>query len=275
MSTELVKIEPQDLAQGGVGVDFGSKLFRSKPMTLAINQSNTQVEGAVPGKFRITETGDQFERLSVVLLTMPEEGRNWYIGEPGTLHKKPENLMCFSRDMIKPDTRSKMPQAMFCKGCPKAEWDKSVTPNKPAPCDPQYYAIFIDTVTQMPLRMFINGASRVSFEKDTSILANKFRLLKSKGVKANLFDMKFDIFLERGKNKTFKNYVLRIDPKSPELIQSEEQRKEFGELYMNYVNADKSDEVNVAMEEAISQEDTAVDEAVSGEYVNEQGEIKI
>src|ERR1700674_77591 len=115
MSNELVKVNEEGkslVPTGGHGIDFGSKLFNLKPATLSIVQKMSQVANATPGKLRINETGEEFDLMTVVLLAMPVEWRDYHIGEKGGLNRTQENLMCFSRDLIRPDARSKDPQAL-------------------------------------------------------------------------------------------------------------------------------------------------------------------
>jgi hypothetical protein len=246
MSEALVKLDPTALAKGGQGINFGSKLFALTPATVSINQPMTQAEGAIPGKLRISETGDQFDSMRVVLLTMPVEQRSFYAGEAGQLNRTPENLMCFSRDMERPDAKAKVPQAMRCQGCPKASWEPWRTkfeksgikdPKLIPPCDAYYYALFIDQVYKMPLAMYIRGNSKSPFESAMKNLSRKFAMMKSQGHNPNIFDLSFVITTEKGKSggKISANYVLKIDNSTIKVI-TDEERSAFGDVYLQFIN---------------------------------------
>jgi hypothetical protein len=289
MSTELVQLKPeQQIVEGGAAIDFTSKLFRLKPATLSVNQNSTQADGALPGKFRINETGEQFDRMTVVMLVTPKESRKWYMGEKGTLYRVPENLMCFAKEPEhgqpwQPDSRSKMPQAVYCHSCPKANdvqanWAKykETGDRKDIPdCDREYFAVFVDTVTQMPLKMYVNSTHRNAFEEGTQVIARKIRHLQSQGLKPNLFDIQFDIYVEKKQNKNGKpaSYVLKIDGKSVKLV-SEKEKEAFGGMYVDYVN--RGTEMSLNEEQAsVEAADVEINKAVEGELVNEKGEVVI
>lgn len=235
---ELVKAQQQLPTAGmGVGIDFSSKLFQLKPTTLTINQGMTQAEGAIPGKLRVVETGEQFDDLTVTLLVTPEEARSWYIGEKGQLKRTPENLMCFSRDMVRPDPRSKMPQAITCATCDKHSWTNiEGQPGIPPECDPYYFAVFIDAVTQTPMKMYIYGTNKKPFEAGMQQLARTIKLLQAKGENPSIFDISFKISTEKYRNKAGQvNHILKVDGKSFHKVTPEE-AEAFGQLYTSYIN---------------------------------------
>jgi hypothetical protein len=269
MSTELVKINTVEaLAQGGAGLDFSTKLFALKPDTLTICQGQTQAVGAVPGKLRLS-SGELFTKMTVVLLDMPKEQRKWYIGEKGTLKNVPDNLMCYSFDMKRPDANAKMPQALSCAGCPKGVW----VDGNPPECDPYYYALFIDTITKIPMRMYIRGASRKPFEAAMQNLARKFKLLQSQGLKPNIFDMSFEISTKKHVNKAKQvSYVIDVDGQSFHLLKDEE-KPQFGEIYLQYINRGvQESDVDNEVEEASKTVDAAIG---TPETINAQGEVVI
>lgn len=260
--------------QGGLGLDFSSKLFALKPATININQPSTQAEGATRGLLRISETGEQFEEMQVALLLMPVEQRSYYVGEPGQLNRSPDNLMCFSRDMIRPDTKAKDPQASFCKSCPKQDWTKWRETKQKADipgCDAYYYALLVDTVYKLPLQMFIRSTAKKPFEAGMLELARTFTKMKAQGGNPNIFDIKFRIGtkqIQTGKNiswiPTFSNFKAIED----------EDRAAFGDIYLQYTNRNTpSDEEAqaVAQQEAEQQTQTTIDSAVlDGEYIDKE-----
>lgn len=250
-----MQVGQQAIQQGGVGLDFGSKLFQLKPATIVINQPNTQVEGATPGRLRITETGDQYDEMIVTLLMMPEERRDFYIGEPGQLNRSQENLMCFSRDMLRPDLKAKAPQGMTCATCPKASWEKwrqdKRKENIP-PCDAHYLALFIDTVYQLPLRMYIRSKAKDPFERGMQELARKFKLLQTDKQKRgealpNIWDIRFKLSTEKITTGKLASYVPKL---SDFKAVTPEEQLQFGQIYAEYTSRGKKQDDKAAEKEA-------------------------
>lgn len=260
MSTELVKSNTS-LVQAGQ-IDTTSKLFRLKPATLTINQGNTQVEGAIPGHLRVLETGEQFKKLTVVMLAQPKEPRFYHFGngEPGNeMNKKPENLACFSWDRIKPDPRSKQEQAITCASCPLSKWNNDVTPGKPPLCDEQYYIILGDTETQIPLRMYIKGSGIKTFEAGMQNWTRTYKLLHAKGKNPTIYNISFDLSSTKLNKNGKVIYAPSIDPKSFKLIGPEE-AEEFGAIYQSLIYGGSQDDP----EEETAKVNSSIDAAISG-----------
>jgi hypothetical protein len=286
MSSELTVLNNStEVQQGGLGVDFSSKLFQLKPATLGVVQKNTTLEGATPGRLRISDTGQQFEEVFATLLRMPTEGRQYHVGPPGELNRNPENLFCFSRDMQAPDPKSKVPQALLCSKCPRSDWgpwreskekngfaDKSLIPA----CDPSYYILLIDTVYQLPLQMYIRSKAREPFEQGMQNLARTLAIGKAQGKNPNLFDVKFRIKTKQITTGKFTSYVPVFE--NFEYV-SDEEREKFGEIYLQFINRSKTQDQLNAVAEAEAEVDNVqskIDSSVvEGEYVNESGEITI
>lgn len=278
MSNELAILgqEPQGTAlavqQGGLGIDFGSKLFQLKPATLNINQPSTQAEGAIKGLLRVSETGDQYEDLFVTLLLMPVEQRQYYVGEPGQLNRSQDNLHCFSRDMLTPDLKAKYPQSPTCKSCPKQDWTKWRETKAKAdipPCDAFYLAYMIDTVYKSPLKMYFRSTSKKPFEAGMQQLARTFAKMKATGGNPNIFDIGFKLstkMIQTGKNQSW------IPTFSDFRAIAPEEREAFGDIYLQYINRGvQSDEEIQALADAEAQAEsnTSIDKAVlEPEYVD-------
>lgn len=276
----LTIIGQQAIQQGGIGVDFKNKLFELKPATININQSNTQVEGAIPGKLRISETGEQFEEMFVTLLRMPEERRDYYTGEPGQLNRSADNLMCFSRDMIRPHKNAKVPQALRCDGCPRQDWTKwrqdKRKENIPA-CDAYYYALFIDTVYKLPLQMYIRSKAKGPFEAGMQELARKYKLMQAQGMNPNIFDITFRLATKKILTGKLPSYVPVL---SNFKAVTDEERESFGQIYLDYANRGKRQADQQAQEEAteqIEQQSQIIDAEIvtPGSDSTIQGEIII
>jgi hypothetical protein len=258
--------------QGGLGIDFGSKLFALKPATLNINQPSTQAEGAIKGHLRVSETGDQFTELFVTLLAMPSEQRQCYIGEPGQLNRTPENLVCFSRDMKYPDAKAKEPQALKCDGCSQSSWDawrESRSKSDIPKCDAFYLAYLIDTVYKSPLKMYIRSTAKKPFEAGMQQVARTFAKLKASGKNPNIFDIGFKIstkMITTGKNQSW------IPVFSDFRAIEEDEREAFGDMYLQFINRGVQSDAD-AQAEAIAEAEVAVNEAINSavlepEYVN-------
>jgi hypothetical protein len=290
MSTELVTIgQPStDLAvPSGMGIDFNSPLFQLKPATLSINQPNTQVDGAIKGKLRLSDTGDQFDELFCTLLVMPVEKRAYYVGQAGQLNRTPDNLMCFCSNVQRnasrvevtgPDNKAKVAQAMRCNGCPKASWDKwrQTKQKEDLPgCDLYYYALLIDTKYKMPMQMFIRSKAKQPFEQGMEKLSRRFLMMKSQGLNPNIFDIGFTLKTKKIQTGALVSYV-------PELADfraiTQEEKVEFGTIYQQFVaRQSKSSDIDPEMEAAdqIAETTENLDAAVSGVGEVLEGEIVI
>lgn len=286
MGTELTVLNNNTaIQQGGLGVDFNSRLFNLKPATLSIVQPNSQVENAVKGNLRISETGDQFSELWATLLVMPTEQRQYYIGQPGELNRTPENLMCFSTDMVKPHDKARIPQAPFCANCPKADWEpwrewkeKNGVANKNLipPCDASYLALLIDTNYKLPLKMYIRSKAKETFEFGMNNVARVIAMMKAEGKNPNIFDVKFRISTKQITTGKFVSYVPVFDKPTPI---TEAEREQFGAVYLQFINQRVQREQAEAQAEAeaeVSESQAKVESSVTeGEYVGSDTEIPI
>lgn len=275
MSNELTVLNNQNTSiqtnQGGLGLDFGSKLFQLKPATINIVQPNSQAEGAIKGKLRISETGDQFDSMFVTLLTMPVEQRSYYAGEPGTLSRTPDNLMCFSRDMVRPDPKAKVPGALRCEGCPKASWDKwrqTKERKDIPPCDAYYYTVLIDTEFKMPLQMYIRGGGKAPFEQGMQNLSRKFAMMKAKGLNPNIFDIGFKLSTARSQKGQTVTYLPVL---SDFRVLTEAEREEFGEVYQQFINR-KNRAADAAQAAEVDQIDEST-KTIDAQVVEPTGEV--
>lgn len=286
MSSELTVVQPPSIQQGGMGIDFNSKFFKTKPATLVINQPNTQVEGALKGHLRVNETGDQYKEMFVTLLMMPVEKRAYYIGEAGQLNRSQENLMCFCRNVNRnprgfetqgPDSEAKMPQSLSCSNCRQSSWDKWRQTKKKEDlpgCDLYYYVLLLDTEFKIPLQMFIRSKSKGPFEAGMENVKRLALKMKSQGLNPNIFDIGFKLSTKQITTNKASSYVLHM---SDVQAISPEHREEFGGIYEQFASrySQGSDE-GVSDTQQINQTDQAIDAAVvppTGNVV--QGEITI
>lgn len=277
MSTELTVLNNnQAIQEGGLGVDFSNKLFKIKPGTLTIVQNNSTIGGALKGHLRISETGDQFSDLTAVLLTMPQEQRQYHIGNPGELNRTPENLVCFSNDLIKPNVKSRIPQAVLCSSCPRADWtawreykeanNGQTNKNLIPPCDVFYLATLLDTKYQLPVRMYLRSKAKQEFEAGMNNLSRVLAMKKAEGKNPNIFDVQFKISVKEIINGKYKSYVPKF---SDFKYITDEEREKFGAVYFQFLDSMKKP---VTTNEPDSDQ---VDSTIEGEYVGPDGEITI
>jgi hypothetical protein len=272
MSTALTVLNNTAIQEGGLGVDFGNKLFKVKPGTLTIVQNNSTIEGALKGHLRIAETGDQYKELTATLLMMPQEQRQYHIGNPGEMNRTPENLVCFSRDLIKPDPKSKIPQAILCANCPRSDWtawseykaanngqtNKALIP----PCDAHYVAYLLDTKYQLPLRMYFRSKAKTEFEAATQNLSRVLMMKKAEGKNPNIFDVQFKISVKEIITGKFKSYVPKF---SDFKYITDEEREKFGAVYFQLLESFKKPVTTE--EDAVAEAEAEVDSVVEGEYI--------
>lgn len=271
MSNELTVINNAAIQQGGLGIDPTSKYLKNvKPATLSIVQPNSQANGATKGTLYIKDLDQSFNELRCTLLAMPAESRSLYLGQPGELNRSPENLICFSNDMIKPHAKAKIPQAMNCASCAKSSWEawreykeqhgvsnKSLIP----PCESQILALMIDTQLKMPLRMYVRSTSKDTFDAGMEQIARMILMRQAAGQNPNIFDISFKLTTKLVQKGKYQSYVPIIT--DAKFITPEE-RTQFGAVYAQYVNSHNAAATNTAVMEEAKVEDNSFVEA---EYV--------
>lgn len=270
MSSELVKIEAPTPA-----VNFSSKLFQLKPGTININQPTTQAEGAIKGQLRISETGENFQSMRVALLVEPIMQRQYHVGEQGQ-NRKPENLMCFSRnaDTDRPDDKAKVPQALKCSSCPRSDWEpwrqNKAKENIP-PCDDFWYTLLIDTEYQLPLQMFIRSKNKKIFERAMKEVSRLLYKMNVQGLNPNYYDVSFTLKAKKDPDNT-KTTTYILDFSDFRIITPEE-RELFGDAYKKYTAsrsqnkaldaeteaADQIDQIEAGIDSAVTQADDIQD----------------
>lgn len=292
MSSELFVLNNQStaLSTGGMGFTGTSRLLQVTPATLSIVQPNSTQDGAIKGNLMIDGDPElQFKEMIVTLLMEPEEQRSYYVGEAGGLNRVPENLHCFSRDMISPDPKAKYPQAHTCKSCPKQNWeqfrmkkDKGIPTTKEdiPPCDAFYLATMIDSVFKMPLRMYVRSQSKDPFEQGLKKIARKLAMLgATTGKNPNIFDVTFKLSTKLVTKGSFKFYVLDISGVEGT---TDEQKEAFGVVFQQFEAAQQRRLSGAAEREAESEKleevagvNTSIDQAVTGVIEGEYTDSEI
>jgi hypothetical protein len=280
LSTEALTIINQpvgvtDLAKGGFGTN--SKLFKLQPATIQLVQKMSRAEGAIPGKFRIKETGQHFDEMQLVLLFEPIERRSYFEGDDFA----PENQLCFSLDNIAPHAKARIPQAMACAACAKASWERyRQTGNKAdiPKCKNYYHNMVIDRQTQLPYYLDVKSTSIKPYIKGMQQVARTMALIEaSEGRKPNIFDVSFKIYpVSEGKG-TY--YTIGFKDFAP--VKSED-RDKFGGIFVDFFNSRNrvpDAELAAKVEAEAAQEslegDLVAGAPIEGEYVGENDEIPI
>ena len=97
-----------------------SNLFQLTPEVLELVSKTTTKEGATPGTFRVSSTGESFKEVHVVMLfdpsTQRENKTKWSPGQTGGDFKE-----CFSLDGVQPHARAKHPPSLYCATCPASK----------------------------------------------------------------------------------------------------------------------------------------------------------
>lgn len=272
-SQALVVLGQTDLQKGGQGVDFTSKFAKLDPATLNIvqNMSDAVNEGVPPGMLYIKDTKQSFKEMRVTLLSIPKEQRKYHVGE----QKSKDTLMCYSYDMVKPDPNSPDIQAVTCNGCDQQNWTpwrESSLPNAQKrhlipKCEVEYYAQFIDTVYKLPLQMWVKGASKAPFEAAMKNVFRTIYMMKSQGLNPNIYDVSFKLTSVPG---TQKNHVFAA---SDFKALSAEDREQFGDVFLNFVN--RAAQYNLQKEQEAAEVEVQTEIAsevtepgtIEGEYV--------
>jgi hypothetical protein len=195
------------LAMGGVGL--GSALFKAKPSYIQLVPKSTRQEGAIPGTFRISSSGERIgvtdangnvikDEFKAVLLAVPQEQREYYLNDGKTYSKDMKE--CFSLDNVQPHSKAKAPPAMFCGTCPMGDinWKKwregGKTPDLLPKCQMYYHLFIAERSTQTPYNLDVKGKSVLVFKTAmetqmsgllAKIQANAVMINKSRGYKLN------------------------------------------------------------------------------------------
>ncbi len=280
MANELTVIN--NTPEGGKGVNLESKWFKNvKPVTVSVVQKLSKVpEDVKVGNLYIRDFNKQFKEMRCVLLHEPGEQRQYHIGDRKALNKTPDNLACFSYDLVRPHPQAKIPQSMLCANCDKGDWgpynqyktDNGGKTNRDLipMCDKSLTLSMLDTELKMPLRMFIQNNQKSGFDDGMENIARLILMRKAEGLNPNIYDISFRLSTKVVQKGPYTNYVATFTDVQ---YLTEEEKVKFGpafELFTKQNQAPPEPEVNT-----IAQESKTVDAIVDGEYVNEGGEVVI
>jgi hypothetical protein len=239
----------------------GSRLFRPKPGNINLVQNMTQQEGAIPGKLRISETGQHFEEIQAVMLAIPPDKKPREFRIKGVFKK--EGLHCFSYDGIKPSEHAPYPKAEKCDGCPQADWSKwranKIQDNLP-PCKDYYRALIAERSTKLPYWAKFKGKSISAFEGACQNIARQFAIMQANGLNPQIYDVSFTIYVTKVGAlyvHGFKDFAPVTDPAA---------RAEFGAIFEDFARRRAEYEQSAASEDG----NATVDAAVSGAPATQQ-----
>ena len=295
MANELVVLGQTDIQLGGQGLN--SRIFSVSPSTIEVVQKMSRAEGAIPGKLRISDTGQHFDEMQLVMLVEPMEQRAYFEGNDYSKDSK----LCFSLDNSEPHEKAKVVQAPKCgyrdangrfvPTCPKASWEKwRQTKNREdlPKCKEYWHCVLADRVTQLPYYMNVRGKSIEPFVKAMKVVVKMIHLMKAQVMAdnealaatntevreamaagkwhaamqpyPNVFDVSFKIYCVPQEKGTY--YTLGFKDIAP---LKKEDRSKFGALFLEFANK-KANYAAAAIEAeqqaAAAEDETSVDSAV-------------
>jgi hypothetical protein len=224
-TTQLVTITPQALAQGGIG--FSDDQLSPSPLELV--QRTTQVEGAIPGKFRDKESNMHFDVMEIIPLAFSKSRVLFPPG--GDLQKEP---LCRSNDGFVPANNVLQRQASRCDLCPRGSWEgynKSTGEGKPD-CAEQLKLLFIERSTGLPYHITVKGRSLTPMKMFQRTLAKFNKISQGKGLNLNIFDYTTTMKSLPVKGPKGSYFVVQF---APPVAIKEEDRGKFGPLYEAFV----------------------------------------
>ena len=259
MASELTIINNAPIAHTGVNTD--SKWFKNiKPSTLTLVQKLSKVpEDVKVGNLYVKDFNAQFKEMRCVLISEPGEQRQYYIGAKGELNKRPENLGCFSYDLVRPHPDAKLPQAMLCANCDKGDWgpfneykkenNGKVNRDLIPPCEKDIRLLLLDTKLKMPLRMYLSSMQKAPFEEGMENIAKLILMKKAEGQDPSIYDVSFRLSSKIVQKGPFTNYVPTF---TDARYITEEEKAEFGaalKLFTRSATADVQEELQTTQTE--------------------------
>jgi hypothetical protein len=256
-------------------------MFKARPSMIELVQPMSRQENVKYGEFRVISTNEHLgSSIRVVLLTVPQQQREWFEGQDFSKDSK----QCFSLDGVRPHDRAAHPPVMFCANCPKGDinwvkWRNDKRPENLPPCSAYWHTLVADRSTQSPYFLNIKGKSFLPFkqamEQQMAGLLNKifadvraknkvrgytwvadsFQFINTPGFVVpegqtqeamlpipNIFDISFVI-------KASKNGAAYVMQFSDFALMKPEDKAEFGQLYLD-INQQRIDMQQQREEEA-------------------------
>jgi len=170
--------------------DSLSSIVRLKPSNLELVQYTSRTQGAKPGKYRDSVTGEHFDKITVVPLDIRKSRVLFPPGNDFT--QKP---LCRSNDGVVPSPFAQFPQARTCASCPKGQWRKEGGRNIKPECRDNLNLLVIDKESTLPAYIKFGGTGIAPFKEFLQII-ERHRVTfaaKNGGIKPNLFDYVFSL----------------------------------------------------------------------------------
>lgn len=256
MSTDLVTIGQGNtslapaLNTRATSIFRRSSLFRLKPMKVQLVQGTTRTEGAIPGKFRIDQTGEHVDSLRVVMLVEPRPGKTKYT-KGSDYGSSPE---CYSMDGVVPSPNVEHPQALSCRSCRHNDWNlwkkngrkKEFLP----PCKDRHTMYLVDRDAQIPYEMDVRGNSIKPFKAQMQHIAALAELYRAKHKEyPELFYFSFLVTVKREVGTEGVYYMMQF---SDTKLMAEEDRAEFGALVEEFEKLKKQQAADAKEDEEAS-----------------------
>jgi hypothetical protein len=276
-SNALVQVQSEAaiLAQGGLGLNQSTL----KPETIFMVQPSTTglPKGVVPGTFYDKSSGDTWETMTVVPISL-HLVRDKY---PTRAYRAADKPTCVSKNGLVPITNSKflVPEAPNCQVCEFSKWNNDLPkgdPNAKPWCKEAWLLTFIDFETKLPFRIKLGGTSaKVGKQLDAAInrkaiMANaRAKAVNPKAPGVNLFDFAVEMTAERAQGVT--TYTIsfpRIQQMTPE------KAAEFGPLYVQLITyRQRAAEERAAQAKNDEAVNSAADDIQDAEYEDVPTEI--
>jgi len=233
----------------------GLEGFEIKPAPLELVQYTTQDTEATPGKFRDKLTGQHFDTIQVVPLSIYTTR---VLFPPGADFGA--DPLCRSNNGIVPTQDAAVPQSDKCATCPQGPkmWARYKETGQKPNCQEKARLVFVLRDTGLPYVMTVGGVSLKSIKNLKTAIARDAAAEQAKGTPRSLFDYTFELRVQGPiVGKKGKYFVLTYGN-----LRKVASPGEFGPLYEKYILRQRAQDEAVEAEEAL---DTAIDaEIVSG-----------
>lgn len=214
------------LVAGGQGFEDSEIL----PSYIELVQRTTQVDGAIPGKFRDKESNQHFDTIELIPLQFSTSRVLFPPG--GDLNQEP---LCRSSNGITPALNVIQPQASSCSTCAQSDWSNYVKGSGQGMpgCKEKMRLLFIDRETQLPYYLTVGGRSIQPMRSFKRTLDKYYQIAKAKSEALNIYDFTTTIKALPIKGPKGSYFVATFDP--PKRVRAEDLGK-FGPLYQQLVN---------------------------------------
>lgn len=224
--------------------------FSISPSGIAMVQKTSQVEGAIPGKFRDRDSGNHFDELTVIPLQFritrvlfPPLTEGGFGSEP----------ICRSDDGQYPANNAAVPQCTSCANCdngPKAWNTYKQTKQKPS-CQEKLQLMFIDRDTSLPYYITFGGMSVGTMKRIAKSILKDVMVAGKKGIERRIYDYTFKMKPQFIQGPMGSYYVVGVSD-----LKVVANPGEFGPLFEEFVLKQKEQEADEQVSRAVDAEFT-------------------